>query len=113
MSDSALELCRKNNPRIRFEKGDLYSPRQERCDLVLCIDTLEHLEYPERAIRNLLGNGIVCLVVPNGRQDTFEGHIHYWSPESFRLFLEQQQCSILHTRVWGEFGEQLVLIKRK
>jgi len=116
-SDSALTLCRKNCPGIVFEKRNLYEMVEGSFDVIMCVDTLEHLEYPEKAIDNLLGilsgNGYLCLVVPNGRYDVFEGHIHYWSPESFKLFLEKLRCDIIHSKTWNEFGEQLVVVQRK
>ena len=27
------------------------------------------------------------ITVPNGRIDTFEGHINFWSPESWNIFI--------------------------
>jgi SAM-dependent methyltransferase len=113
-SDAALALCKKNNPGIEFEKADLYHETGKSFDLVLCVDTLEHLEFPGKAVRTLLSmthpGGYLYLVVPNGRHDTFEGHIHYWSPESFRLFIESLDCPVVSSHVWNEFGEQSVLI---
>lgn len=116
-SDSALELCRKNCPRISFEKINLYQPVDNKFDLVVCIDTLEHLEYPEFALKTmhemLNEAGYLFLIVPNGRYDTFEGHIHYWSPESFGLFLEKNNCIITHTKVWNKYNEQCAIVKQK
>lgn len=116
-SDKALELCRKNCPDIPFEKMNLYEPINKKFDLVLCVDTLEHLEYPAQAITNMFSmlndNGYLFLVVPNGRYDTFEGHIHYWSPESFKLFLHENNCVIKHTKVWNQYNEQCAVVKHK
>ncbi|MEK6615485.1 MAG: class I SAM-dependent methyltransferase [Bacteroidota bacterium] len=116
-SDDALALCKKNCPDIPFEKIDLYTELNRTFDLILCVDTLEHLEYPEKAIQNILDmltpNAHLCLIVPNGRYDTFEGHIHYWSPESFKLFLEKINCEIRYAMVWDKYVEQCVIVKRK
>ena len=116
MSDSALALCRKNNPDSRFDKADLYAGISESFDLVLCIDTLEHLEHPEKALKNLMASvspgGFLFLVVPNGRFDTFEGHIHYWSPESFKLFIQNTGFTAFHSHFWPEYGEQALIIKK-
>ena len=31
----------------------------------------------------------VCLItVPNGRTDQYEGHINFWSPESWEVFIK-------------------------
>jgi SAM-dependent methyltransferase len=115
-SDAALALSKKNCPGITFEKADLYVGIGKTFDLVICVDTLEHLEYPEKAIANLMASvnagGSLFLVVPNGRYDTFEGHIHYWSPESFRLFIETQGYSTVHSRVWTTHGEHSIIIGR-
>jgi len=54
---------------------------------------LEHLLYPARALKQILGilepSGMVLLTVPNGRIDNFGGHINFWSPESWKVFLEE------------------------
>ncbi len=56
------------------------------------MDVLEHLLYPDRALRHLMDmvapEGTLMLAVPNGRYDHFAGHINFWSPESWRVFLE-------------------------
>jgi hypothetical protein len=31
--------------------------------------------------------GIALLTLPKGRTDTFAGHINFWSPESWTVFL--------------------------
>jgi len=33
--------------------------------------------------------GILLITVPNGRNDTFAGHINFWSPESWDVFIEE------------------------
>ncbi len=116
-SSKALEVCRKTCPGITFAQADLYKGVDQTFDLLLCVDTLEHLEYPEKAISNMLNmtnaNGYILIAVPNGRYDTFEGHIHYWSPESLILFLKQLNCTITHSRVWNEFTQQCAIIQKK
>ena len=68
-------------------------------DVVFCTQVLEHLCYPERALKNLLTlkqkDGAVIITVPNGRVDTYCQHINFWSPESWKLFfkaLETDYC---------------------
>ncbi|MHC4917529.1 MAG: class I SAM-dependent methyltransferase, partial [Planctomycetota bacterium] len=64
---------------------------------------MEHLVDPAAAVENLLGmlesGGRLVLTVPDGREDSvpagsgsiesgsFSGHIHFWSPESWSIFL--------------------------
>ena len=116
-SGKALDVCRKTCPGITFSQADLYKGVAQTFDLLLCVDTLEHLEYPEKAISSMLNmtnaSGYVCIAVPNGRYDTFEGHIHYWSPESLMLFLKQLGCTITYSHVCNEFAQQCVVIQKK
>lgn len=43
-------------------------------------------------LKNLIGmvdkSGIALVTVPDGRIDTFEGHINFWSPESWEVFVK-------------------------
>jgi 2-polyprenyl-3-methyl-5-hydroxy-6-metoxy-1,4-benzoquinol methylase len=78
----------------QFEVRDVYNLGiTSSYDFITCCETLEHLKYPEQAISNMLAaikpGGKLFLTVPDGRKDTWEGHIHFWSPESFALLLER------------------------
>jgi len=101
---AALEIARQVLPEAEFHYMDIYNicaSLEEQFDIVVCIDVLEHLLYPERGLRNLVRmlrpQGILLLAVPNGRYDFFAGHINFWSPESWRIFLETT-CSDLEIR---------------
>lgn len=77
----------------------------EQFDVVICSEVLEHLVEPELALAHLFKStkpaGDLLLSVPNGRRDqhpamgaredgtAYWGHIHFWSPESWKLFLEK------------------------
>lgn len=58
------------------------------------MEVLEHLEYPDRALQTLTGalrpGGTLLLTVPQGRIDRSRYHINFWSPESWKLFIEAQ-----------------------
>lgn len=60
-------------------------------DVVLCTDTLEHLDQPARVVEELVRicapGGIVVIVVPDGAVDDFSGHLWFWSDDSFGTFL--------------------------
>ncbi len=72
-------------------------------DVLFCSQVLEHMVEPQAWICKLLAvvkpGGILILSVPNGRTDThpayapredgsgYWGHIHFWSPESWALFI--------------------------
>ncbi len=60
-------------------------------DVVLCTDTLEHLEQPalvvEELVRICAAGGIVVIVVPDGDVDDFSGHLWFWGDRALRTFL--------------------------
>jgi len=95
-STESIEICKGININAEFYISDIYSDSNEslnKFDLVVCSEVLEHLTVPKKAVMNLLELltpkiGKLIITVPNGRIDTYEGHIHFWSPESFKLFIE-------------------------
>lgn len=86
-SHSALIAGAKALPEARFIQGDAYSVplASSGFDLVLCIETLEHLERPKDAIRELMRlcrtGGRVLITVPDA--DDWEGHRHHWTRDEF------------------------------
>lgn len=90
---AGIRVASENFPEASFAERDIYESFPERYDLVLCTEVLEHLEHPRRALANLLDQlapgGLLLLTVPDGRVDQYAGHIHFWSPESWKLFLEE------------------------
>lgn len=100
--EEMLGLARLLNPQARIELRSLYAI-DETFDLVMCTETLEHLVDPGRALEALYSivtpGGSLLLSVPDGRHDrlacgerradgsSYWGHIHFWSPESWSLFL--------------------------
>lgn len=94
-SPEAIKVARKLFPAFEFFEYDIYHSWQEMYDLVLCTEVLEHLLYPEKGLANIWkmckDNGCIFITVPNGRIDTFGGHINFWSPESWNVFL-QSNC---------------------
>jgi 2-polyprenyl-3-methyl-5-hydroxy-6-metoxy-1,4-benzoquinol methylase len=60
-------------------------------DLVLCTEVLEHVERPEEALEVLVRlcapGGHVVATVPDGEQDSYEGHVSFWSEAEFARFL--------------------------
>ncbi len=75
---SALEKARKLLPESRFVNEDLHgsSLPSGRFDLVLCLETLEHLHRPQNAIRELVRlckvGGSIVITVPNGEKDSWD-----------------------------------------
>ncbi|NNL99892.1 MAG: class I SAM-dependent methyltransferase [Gammaproteobacteria bacterium] len=94
----ACRLC----PAASFQARSLFEIDAS-FDIVFCTETLEHLEQPAAALEALFGlvapGGWLILTVPDGRRDQhgsgqrredgsgYWGHIHFWSPESWQLFL--------------------------
>lgn len=92
-SEKALDLARSQVPGVEFCYFDIYEGSSRQFDVIFCIEVLEHLLHPDKALRNvtrmLAGSGVALVTVPNGRTDTFEGHINFWSPESWDVFVKQ------------------------
>ena len=90
-SEAGLSVAKAKVPKATFEQRDLYQNYPDSFGLILCTEVFEHLEYPERALKSLLAQlsspGYLLLTVPNGRLDTFEGHINFWSLESWTIFI--------------------------
>lgn len=93
-SEHAIMYARKKMPNITFEVKDVLKDHlKDKYDIIFCTEVLEHLENPEQTLKKILTllstNGVLILSVPNGRVDTFMGHIHFWSPESWLIFLKK------------------------
>lgn len=91
-SESAIEVAKKTLPEGEFFIHDLYEKLDEKYDMILCTEVIEHLLYPEVALKNIIDmmrKESYCLItVPNGRLDQYEGHINFWSPESWEVFIK-------------------------
>ena len=92
-SSVAVEIAQKQLPKGIFKEFDIYQASSEKFDVLFCMEVLEHLLYPENAMKNIIGrmhkDSVLLLTVPNGRKDTWLGHINFWSPESWNIFLER------------------------
>jgi 2-polyprenyl-3-methyl-5-hydroxy-6-metoxy-1,4-benzoquinol methylase len=90
-SPAAIDYARQLLPQGKYYVLDIYKKPFHEYDFVLCTEVLEHLEYPAAAIRNILAatkkSGACLITVPNGRKDTLEEHINFWSPESWKVFI--------------------------
>jgi SAM-dependent methyltransferase len=93
-SEIVGRYLRARHAHLPFVASDIYNPPFEpgSFDLVIATEVLEHLLYPARAMERLLAllrpHGRFFATVPDGRADTFAGHINFWSFESFGVFLE-------------------------
>lgn len=101
---------------IQFEVGSIYDiPVEQKYDLVVCSEVLEHLEEPEKALeqlKNATTEYIICSVprepiwrilnMARGKywkdMGNTPGHINHWSRKSFLSFLEKNGCEIVDVR---------------
>ena len=116
--DSAIEIALKTVPDAEFHLFDIYEGVEKQFDIVFCLEVLEHLLYPQRAFKNLLSmlnaHGTLLITVPDGRKDTFLGHINYWSPESWRVFVKSNCDGFdAETGPVGENADLFAIISRK
>ncbi|HET6227685.1 MAG TPA: class I SAM-dependent methyltransferase [Bacteroidia bacterium] len=92
-SPEAIKIAKELFSNFYFYELDIYAGKDEKFDTVLCTEVLEHLLNPELAMFNLLSmvnpGGTLLLTVPDGRVDTFAGHINFWSPESWEVFVKK------------------------
>ncbi len=93
MAKSAIKIAKKRIPEGNFEVYNLYEEPTGKQDIIFCTEVLEHLLEPDVAIRNLQkrmhDESYLIITVPNGRKDTWGGHINYWSPESWKMFIQK------------------------
>jgi 2-polyprenyl-3-methyl-5-hydroxy-6-metoxy-1,4-benzoquinol methylase len=116
-SEAALRICKSLLPDAHFINVDLYEATDLQFDIVFCVEVLEHLLYPSMALGNLLHmlnkDGVLMITVPNGRTDTYEGHINFWSPESWEVFIRSHASDFqVETGVMSEHGVNFALIRQ-
>jgi len=100
-SDKAIVVAQKRFPKINFKQFDIYSDFKEyeqNYDVIFCLEVMEHLLHPKQALLNLLTmlnqTGMAIITVPDGRSDTYTGHINFWSPESWQIFIKSMSQNI-------------------
>ncbi len=93
ISDNAIKLAKNNCSKADYYNFDIYKGYDLKFELLISSEVIEHLLYPDKALEKLKEmleiNGTIFISVPNGRIDTFKGHINYWSKESWKVFIEQ------------------------
>jgi 2-polyprenyl-3-methyl-5-hydroxy-6-metoxy-1,4-benzoquinol methylase len=116
-SSEAIKMAKRLFPTFEFFEYDVSSPWKERYDFVVCTEVLEHLLDPDNALKNILNmmteKGKVLITVPNGRTDTFGGHINFWSPESWEVFVKKNAKSFdIKTGMIQNDGANFAVIER-
>ena len=103
--EEILPLAQAFCPSATFETRGIYDLEQS-FDLIFCTEVVEHLIEPHEAVKRLYESlnpgGALVITIPDGRYDTFPalqmrtdetaywGHVHYWSPESWPLYLNRE-----------------------
>lgn len=122
-SEESVNISKSINPEGSFFLMDIFNipiEQQGIYDFVICSEVLEHLLRPDVALDNLLSliksEGFLIITVPNGRLDTYGGHINFWSPESWKEFIIKHiDCSIYKHIAFKTFNNNknnFVLISR-
>ncbi|MDG4647140.1 class I SAM-dependent methyltransferase [Roseibacterium sp. SDUM158017] len=97
-SENALVYARKLMAYGKFQKHSIYDPLPNEFDIVICTEVLEHLDHPAQALQNTFRavspGGQLILSVPDGRIDFSRYHINFWSPESWKNFIEDNLPNI-------------------
>lgn len=97
ISNYSITRAKKLSPHITFFKQDIQKTlkKTEKYDLVICFDVIEHLKYPDLAIKNMYTsvkkNGVVLCSTPNDYTYAKEepSHINVRKPGEWKkLFLE-------------------------
>lgn len=95
-TQDGLTVAQKIFPKAKYIFYDIYEEKKEwesQFDIVICTEVLEHLLHPAKALKNLISfikpnGGMLIICVPDGRKDTYSGHIQFWSPESWEVFID-------------------------
>ncbi len=107
LSVKAIELARRRLPEGNFQVRDLLrQPLEDRFDLVICSEVLEHLPDDLRAIQNLARMTRKYLVVsaPQGCMRRFEatvGHVRNYAYRELVYKLEQNGFRMVRVIEWG------------
>lgn len=108
LSDSCINITRAHlGEKVYAETHNLYTPFKNKYGCIFCTETIEHLLYPEVAVSNILDalmdGGIAIITIPNGKLDTYENHIYFWSIDSWAIFLNKNIDSTFFDIEYGFF----------
>jgi len=116
-SDEALKLGKKLYPKLNIKKGDIYHlPYKDNTfDMLVCTEVLEHLTFPEKAVKELarVAKKYIVISVPNeplfilsnflrgkylGTFGNHPEHINHWTAHGFKKFLKKNKLRISSTK---------------
>ena len=83
-------------------------------DWIICTQVFEHLEEPQKAIKEMLRiskiGGKILLTIPDGDRDTEKRHINYWSKKQFEVFLKDAGCFTIVEMLEGDYPRLIAII---
>lgn len=121
--EEAIKIGKKVYPNLQLKQGNIYDLEYKNSsfDLVVCTEVLEHLEEPEKGLREILrvSKKYVILSVPN--EPLFYlfnytqwgkdiGHINKWSKNKFVKFIKSQGNKVISVKT--PFPWTVVLIEK-
>jgi len=107
ISSSAVALARERVPAGNFYVLDITNKSlDEKCDLVVCSEVLEHITDDISALRNLrkMTQRYLLVSTPQGRMREFEkhvGHVRNYAPGELVKKIESSGFKILSVIEWG------------
>lgn len=129
ISKSSLKMAQKINPGFKYVQGNIYHLPfpDNKFDLVVCSEVLEHLKQPERALKELnrISRHYVLVTVPDepffrlmnfGRGKYLKTwgnhpeHINWWNPKQFADMVVKD-FQIVNQKI--SLPWQLILAKKK
>ena len=115
-SEKTIQIAKVISPSSKYEVFDLVEDHaKNKFDVIFCTQVIEHIPDAELAIQKLLQLSKpgcqILITVPDGRIDQFRGHIHFWSPESWEIFI-RKTMNVKNARFHfsnGELGNSVII----
>lgn len=108
-SEASIERSRKLIPHGTFDAINIFDLQSihKKFDIVFCMEVLEHIEFPEKAI-HILSNicnddGLLIITVPNGSIDDWIGHINFWQFLEFKELLQTNHLNVDHCSIYDKY----------
>lgn len=107
IAQTAIDRARRRWKDISFHQFDIQERSlNERFDLILFSEVIEHLEHPERAVQNIrkMCSGYLILTTPTGSRlptDLAFHHLKHFTSEELRALVESNGFQVIRLYLWG------------